>query len=384
MPVENLSKTPVTEIMDTDFPMVRPDTTLSEAIGIMLKHKEFELPVIAQNGVLKGMLSYVAIARAGRVTMNAKVETLQLTVPKLTVTDDVRRAAELLLASDHRTLPVTRNRKVQGIVRRRKIIELTRDAETWKTMKVTDLMHKPVEVVSVDDRLTRARNMMREYDIRTIPVVDREGFLVGVIGVQDIVAFLRPRRRKHFGDFSGEKVSFDPLMSEVMVENPKFVLEDAPMSSVIDMMLDGNISTVLVVRERRPVGVVSRFDIVEYIVSAGRKQKGVFVNISGLEGEDPDVLDAVFDILDNAMNKVNKIYTPQVLNIHVRKYKEEGNEIKYSIDMRLSTSKGLFISKSVDWDVFRAFSQGTDILYAQIVRKKDQVKDYKPPNLRRV
>ena len=45
MPVEKLSKMSVMEIMDTDYQQVQPESTLSEAIGIMLKHKQFELPV---------------------------------------------------------------------------------------------------------------------------------------------------------------------------------------------------------------------------------------------------------------------------------------------------------------------------------------------------
>lgn len=376
MPVEKLSKIPVTEIMDTEYHMVRADSTLSEAIAIMMKHKEFELPVVAENGILKGLLSYRTLTKGGRITLNEKVDTLLLNIPNLTVNDTLARAAELLLTSDHRILPVTKNRKVQGVIRRWKIIELTRDYDTWKKMKVTELMHKPVESVTVNDHLSKARTKLRNLDIRTIPVVEMDGTLVGIVGVQDIISFLKPKRKKHFGDSSGEKTYFDPIIRDVMVENPTFATEDMTMTEVIDLMLEESISTVIVVRDRKPVGVVSRYDILEHIVSAGREQKGVFVNISGLENEDPDVMDALFGILDNALNKINKIFTPQVLNIHVHKYNDEGSEAKYSVHMRLSTSKKLFITKTSDWDVFRAFSEGTDNLYAQVVKKKDQMKDY--------
>lgn len=377
MAVEKLSKIPVSEIMDTNYHMVRPDSTLSEAIGIMMKHKEFELPVVADNGILKGLLSYSSLARAGRVTMNEKVEGLQLNIPKLTPLDSLERAAELMLSSDHRVLPVTKSRKIVGVVRRWKIIELAADFETWKKMKASEIMHKPVETVNSKDHLTKARSKLRDLDIRTIPVVDEKGIIVGVIGTQDIISFLRPRRRKQLGDFSGEKIHFDPEVGDIMIENPAFVSEDTNMLAVIDMMFDRSISTVIVVKDLKPVGVVSRFDLLEHIVSVGRKQNEVFVNISGLEHEDPDVMDALFGILDNAMNKINKIFTPQVLNIHVHKYNDDGNEAKYSVHMRLSTSKYLFMTKAVDWDAFRAFSEATDNLYAQVVKKKDQVKDHK-------
>jgi len=381
--VEKLSKISVTEIMDTEYQQVRPESTLSEAIGIMRKHKQYELPVVANNGILRGLLSYSSLAKAGRITMNEKVEGLQLNVPKITLNDNLARAAELLLSSDHRLLPVTKNRKVQGVIRRWKIIDLSSDFETWKQMMVKDIMHKPVEVVNENDRLTKAKSMLRDMDIRTVPVVNKQGLLVGVIGTQDIIDYLRPKRRSQLGDFSGEKIHFDPEVKSVMVGNPQYIAEDVSMNKVIDIMFDKSISTLIVVRDRKPIGVVSRFDILEHLVSAGRKQEQVFVNISGLEHEDPEVMDALFGILDNAMNKINKIFTPRVLNIHVRKYNDEGNEAKYSVHMRLSTSKYLFITKTVDWDAFRAFADATDNLYAQVIKKKNLTKNHKSNNNRR-
>ncbi len=60
-------------------------------------------------------------------------------------------------------------------------------------------------------------------------------------------------------------------------------------------------------------------------------KEGVFVNISGLEHEDIDVMDGLFGILDNAMNKINKIFRPRVLNVHVHTYNDEGKVIDISM-----------------------------------------------------
>lgn len=377
MPVEKLSKITVLEIMDTDYQMVKPDSSLSEAIGVMLKHKQYELPVVASNGMLQGLLSYYSLAKAGRMTMNEKVDGLQLNIPKMTAQDTVSRAAELLLSSDHRLLPVTRNRKVVGVIRRNRIIELASDLETWKGMKVTELMHQPVEVVNGSDRLTKAKTMMRNLDIRTIPVVDKKGFLTGVIGMSDIISYLRPKRRKQLGDFSGEKIHFDPEVQDVMISYPYFVEQGATVDDAIQVMQEQGISSIVITKDKTPLGVVSNSDILEFIVSSGRKQKQVFVNISGLEHEDLDVMDGLFGILDNALNKINKIYTPRVLNIHVNTYNYEGNEAKYSVHMRLSTTKHLYITKTVNWDPFKAFADGCDNLYAQVIKKKEMSKNHK-------
>ena len=365
------------EILDTNFQVVHQDTTFSKAIGIMLKHKQFELPVVGNNGVLKGLLSYNSLAKSGSISMNEKVETAQLSIPKLKTEDNLARAAELFLSSDHRLLPVIKNRKVQGIVRRWKIIEMASDLKTWKKMNVTELMSRHVEIVKIDDKLTTARTLLRRLDIKTVPVVDKNGEIAGVIGIQDIISFLKPKRRPKLGAFTVEKTNFDPYVKDVMVTEPHYLTEESNIEEVISMMLKYSISTVIIVKDKKPTGIISGFDLLEHIMSAGRKEDSVFINISGFEEEDPEVMDSLFEILGSTMKKINKIFAPKVLNIHVHSYNIEGNEIKYSVNMRLTADKHLFVTKANDWDIYKAFSDGVDRLYSQVRKKKEILKEHK-------
>lgn len=377
MPVEKLTKISVNEIMEMDYQIVNPDTVISKAIGIMRKHKQYELPVVKKNGVLEGLLSYNSLVKSGSIAMNEKVETIQLNIPKLKASDSVARAAELFLSSNYRLLPVTKNKKVQGIIKRMKIIELASELETWKEVNVTELMSTHIETVKVHDKLNVARSFLRRHDIRTIPVVNENKELVGVIGIEDIISYLRPKRRAKLGAFIVEKTNFDPEVKDVMITEPYYLSPDNTIKDVIALMLDKKISSLVIVKDEKPVGIVSGFDILEYIVSAGRTEESVFVNISGLDEEDPDVMDSLFEIIEGEMKKINKIYPAKVLNIHVHTYNVEGNEIKYSVNMRLSTDKYLFITKAGDWDIFKVFSEGVEKLYAQVRKKKDKKKNHK-------
>lgn len=381
MTVEKLKKIRVSEIMSSEFQSVRPDATLSEAIGIMLKYDQYELPVVKKNNILSGLMSYNSLIRTGRVSMNEKVETIMLNPPKLRPMDSVARAAELLLSSDLRLLPVTKNRNLQGVIKRTKVIELSSDLETWKTLKVNELMTKNIEVVRMKDKISTAKGLMRKLDVRSLPVVDERGLLVGAIGIRDIMAYLKPKRRAQSGDFSGEKVRFDPEVHELMVTQPKFVTEEASVSQALSIMIKEDISGVFVVKERKPIGILTQYDILEYIVSTGRKQKGVLVNISGIHDLEPEMVEELFSIIDNSMNKINKIFTPKILNVHVHTHNDDGpdarSEAKYSVSMRLSTDKYLFLSKAVDWDIHKAFAEATAQLYTQVIRKKEMVKHYK-------
>lgn len=377
MTIEKLTKINVSEIMEKDYRTVHPDTTISKAIGIMRKYKQFELPVVSKNGILKGLLSYSSLIRTGRVTMNEKVETQQTNIPRLKVGDSVARAAELFLSSDYRLLPITKNKKVEGVVKRCKIIELSSDLTTWRDMKVTELMSKNIEFVNLHDHLDNARTILRRLDVRTIPVVDENEELVGVIGISDIITYLKPKQRQQQGTVYGERTHFDPKVKDVMIETPQYLSKDSTVSNAIAIMLDKNISTVIIVEERKPIGIITGFDILENIVAAREEQKGVFVNISGLEDEAPEVIDILFEILESEMKRINKIFTLKVLNIHIRTYNIEGTEVKYSVHMRLTTDKYLFTTKSADWDLFKAFAEAVDRLYTLVVKKKEMTKNYK-------
>lgn len=377
MAVENLTKISVNEITDIDYQIVHTNALISKAIGKMLKYKQFELPVVERNGILEGMLSYNSLIKTGSIAMNEKVETIQLNTPKLKPNDSVGKAAELFLSTDFRLLPVVKNRKIIGVVRRWKIIEMARELKTWKKMKVTEIMSRDIKTVKINEKVSHARNLLRKLDVKAIPVVDKNDELAGIIGISDIISYLRPKRRAKSGAYIGEKTNFDPEVRDVMVPEPIHVSSEASVSKVIKLMLDKDISTIVVVEDKKVVGIVTGFDILEYIVSAGRKKDSVFINISGLNEEDPHLLDSLFELLEGSMKKINKIFPPRVLNIHVHSYNVEGNETKYSVNMRLTTDKHLFVTKGIDWDIFRAFSDAVERLLIQARKKKEMMKEHK-------
>jgi acetoin utilization protein AcuB len=72
------------------------------------------------------------------------------------------------------------------------------EAETWpETMRVADRMTRGVAVVHSDALVRGAAEMMRSRKIRHLPVVDRDGHLVGIVTDRDL-----------------RQVIFDPVVQE--------------------------------------------------------------------------------------------------------------------------------------------------------------------------
>lgn len=65
-------------------------------------------------------------------------------------------------------------------------------AEARRT-KVEEIMSTPVHAVGPEEPLTRVLEIMLEYDVNHVPVVDPEGKPLGIITRFDLLRLLRPR-----------------------------------------------------------------------------------------------------------------------------------------------------------------------------------------------
>lgn len=59
-----------------------------------------------------------------------------------------------------------------------------------RVLTVADAMTRGVTVVDEDDSLGAALSTMRQHGVRRVPVVSKEGWLVGLLSVDDLVAAL--------------------------------------------------------------------------------------------------------------------------------------------------------------------------------------------------
>jgi len=79
-------------------------------------------------------------------------------------------------------------RKVAGVLTDRDIVVavLAREVET-RQLKVGDVMTREPLLVEESHPMESALCLMREVGVRRVPVVDREGYLVGVLSLDDVL-----------------------------------------------------------------------------------------------------------------------------------------------------------------------------------------------------
>jgi CBS domain-containing protein len=141
-------------------------------------------------------------------------------------------------------------------------------------MKAKDVMVSPVVTISEEASLEEAARRMLENRVGSLLVVDQEGRLVGIVTETDFLkergipfsTFRAPLLLGRFLDGDGLERVFQEArstrVSEIMTRPVHRVQPEAPLREVLDLMLTYDINHVPVVDEEgRPVGIISRFDL---------------------------------------------------------------------------------------------------------------------------
>jgi predicted transcriptional regulator len=157
-------------------------------------------------------------------------------------------------------------------------------------MKVKDCMTGDVVTVKRSTPLAELIGVFRNFNFHTIPVVDNEHNLVGLITLEHIlkvfqpysselmqmlktVPFLDMERKEDdllFSDISPE-IGILVVVDDLMETSVVTIDEEADILQARSLMKMHNIKRLLVVKEKKLVGIISLFDVILMIF----REKGV-------------------------------------------------------------------------------------------------------------
>ena len=358
----------VEQVMTAEFPTVSSDDRISDALSVMRETKYQDIPVV-DNGEFMGMVSYASILRKKSVTLDAKVKNFIRQLPSVTSDMQITKIAEMMVSNNCRQLPVVNGKKIIGIVRRTMLLDIVRDIKALKEIKVWEIMSNPVESVKANDLMDDALDIMIREDYRTIPVVNDTNNVIGIVGMREIIDNNWKKENKTIGDL--EKSSRSQITVEsIALTSVKTIAWDCDIAEAVDEMREYSISTIPVVEGKDLVGVLTEYDIIE-LLAACRERDMLFVQISGLEDDEKDAVDAIYADIESMVTKVSKIYKPESFNMHVSRYNDVGGNYKYSISARLFINGEAIMAKQVGWDLIQTAGDLINKLEDAVINMKD-------------
>ena len=141
-------------------------------------------------------------------------------------------------------------------------------------MLVMNWMSKPVITVDANDSMQNGMKLLREHDIKMLPVMEK-GKLVGVVTDRDV-------KRSSASDattleihellFLVSKIK----VNEIMTKDPITVPSDYTIEETAQVLLENNISGVPVMDKKKVVGVITQADIFRVLISlTGIGKRGI-------------------------------------------------------------------------------------------------------------
>jgi CBS domain-containing protein len=217
----------VRDVMRTDVVSISDAAPVREAVGLLIGREFRALPVVDALRVLRGIVANTdLLEKAG---LRVRLELLDAMPPD---------AREALLAN----LPAVR---------------------------VGEVMHRAPEVLRLDDTVATATRRMSELRLKRLPVVDKEGRLVGILSRADVlraVAESFPRDVRADASRAGALTA-----GELMRTDAPVVRDNALMDEVVNAVASTRLNRVVVVdADNRVVGVISDADVLRSVEPAAR------------------------------------------------------------------------------------------------------------------
>jgi len=164
-------------------------------------------------------------------------------------------------------------------------------------MLVRERMTQNPVIVHPDTPFEDALQILREKKIRRLPVVDKQGNLVGIVVEKDLL-YASPSPATSLSVFEVHYLLSKLQIKDVMTKRVIAVGEDCPLEEAARIMIDHKIGSLPVVRAKQVVGIITETDVFRVMVEAlgGRakgvrivlrvaNQKGVLANLAGKTAE---------------------------------------------------------------------------------------------------
>ncbi len=377
---------PTARDLMTPRPITIPnDAPLSQALGVMERRKVHELPVLRRKKLV-GMITLESIARRTNLALSTKVEHLMILPPLITEGTPYPEVAERLLAAGLRAAPVVgRRNELVGVISRTDLIRALPGVHGIGEHRVEELQSAPGLIVSEGDRLDSLLGQLRILEEHPLPVIDAKGRLVGAVGVADLTrVFWRP-----VAGGKGDAVRHDPRtrhafevdVGSIMHSPAVTVPVGTSATAAARLMTKSKVSSVFVVEEGRPVGVVAQGDLLGLAVGAaatpgpGRgTSSDVYVQIHGLRGSgDPQTLLEIDRVIAQGLRRISHHVHPQLLSLNISPHATH-RAGDATVQARLHTDHGIFYATDTEWNYLVGIALLMDELAEQVRRMREETR----------
>jgi acetoin utilization protein AcuB len=171
-------------------------------------------------------------------------------------------------------------------------------------MLVRERMTRNPVTVAPDTSFADALQILREKRIRRLPVVDKQGELVGIVVEKDLL-YASPSPATSLSVYELHYLLSKLLVREVMTKRVIAVGEDCPLEEAARIMVDHKIGSLPIVRGKQVIGIITETDLFKTMAEAlGGRARGLRITarIHEVKGELAQVAGKIFELGGNIIS----------------------------------------------------------------------------------
>jgi CBS domain-containing protein len=245
-------------VVETDQPLSKIISNIKEKCVIVKEENKYV--GIVDDRILRRNL------RAFAFSDRTKLKGIAKKAPIINGNEPTWKIASLFVTTGLRALPVEEKGKVEKVLRREKFLAFLEEKErqNLQKIKVIEVATIPVKTINGEASVAEALKRMRELGINRLVVEDEKGF--GIITSFDIARRLMINKsRTNISFIEQRKSTLQTKVKEFMERNVKTISFSNNVDEAINSMLSNNISSLVVVQDSKPIGILTIRDILEKV-----------------------------------------------------------------------------------------------------------------------
>lgn len=362
------SQIPMKLITKTQFVDVK--TPVQKVLQLL---SEYSAVIINKNQKYYGVVDSRSIQRSRVALELPRGQSIERFVDHVTPINSKVEFQELIqsfLKTRGKAIPVLLNGKIVGLLDRVTVLKMLLSFRMLGDIKIRDIMASPLIAIDSNATLAQAKAVMEYNNVNRVVVIkDKKmhGLLTYFRLVKDFSNTNERLPEMKTKVYAPSQI----IVSDIVEHSPKTIRADKDVASAVRLLLEENISSLVVVNDKElPVGMISSTDIFDGVLAKKRLEDNR-IFISGLDVNTKEFEDEIRSEITSFIAKIEQMRAERVeyVNMHIKRIKNK----TYDIQMRVSMKNGGVVSAHItDFLLERTLKEAIDVLRHSIIKQKER------------
>ena len=301
-----------------------------------------------------------------------KCENMCVRSPTISPNSSIFDKINAFLAGHFKGLPVIdeKTHAILGMTMRSDLVKEILDLKLFPKQSLFEAMSKPVYSIDINSTVADAKNKMKEYSAHRLLVTDK-GYPRGILSTFDFAAMLmEPKGHRGERIHSELKNPDQQPISDFVRDYLATMDKDASIEDAMRKMVEKSTSHVLVLSDKKPVGVFAAVDLFRMLLEIAKGKIGI--TISGLEGDAQGHYDEIYQDITKTMEKFSKSFEISNINMHIKKGKSV-----YNAHLSFNADHERIMVSAEEYGITDTVSRLCNEAYTLLSKQKSMEKKYK-------